>query len=146
MTADEKWVVDASVVAKWYVPEPGSAQAATILESGSKLLAPDLLVAELGNIMWKKVRRGELSPTEAQEILDAFVTFCPVTLYAGSLLLQSALDIAVRFERTVYDALYLAVAVAEDCCLVTADARLIHALKGTALAPVVRGLGEGEKG
>ena len=42
-------------------------------------------------------------------------------------------------------ALYLAVAVAEDCCLLTADTRLIHALKGTALAPVVRGLGEGEK-
>lgn len=142
MTADEKCVVDASVAAKWYVPEVGSAPASAVLESGAKLLAPDLLVAELGNIMWKKVRRGELSPTEAKEILDAFVTACPVTLYSGSLILQSALDIAVRFERTVYDALYLAVAVAEDCRLITADERLVHALEGTALEPFVRGLAE----
>ena len=90
-----KLVVDANVVIKWYVPEVGSTQAADLLQSGADLLAPDLLVAEFGNVLWKKVRRGELDVAEAEEITEAFLTACLVTLRASSLLLRHALAIAV---------------------------------------------------
>jgi predicted nucleic acid-binding protein len=46
-----KWVVDASVAAKWLAPEEDSAQALKYLNA--ELLAPDLLFAEVANILWK---------------------------------------------------------------------------------------------
>ena len=45
------WVIDASVAAKWLLPEDGSDQASALL--GDALLVPDLLFAELANIFWK---------------------------------------------------------------------------------------------
>ena len=53
MISQERLVVDASIAVKWYVPEANSTQAAAILESGAELLAPDLLVAEVGKVLWK---------------------------------------------------------------------------------------------
>ena len=140
MTAPATLVVDASVAVKWYIPEDGSSVAAELLDSGDVLVAPDLLAAELGNVLWKKVRRGELMPNEATELAEAFVMHCPIRLRSSPALLRAALEIAMRFDRTVYDALYLALAVAEDGHLVTGDERLPNALQGTPLELFVRTL------
>lgn len=137
MTASAPLVVDASVAVKWYVPEPGSAEAATILARTDHPLAPDLIVAELGNVLWKKVRRGELETSDAAEIMDAFVMACPLTLHTSLTYVRTALDLASAYAHPVYDALYLAVALAQDCALVTADTRLRRALAGTALEPTI---------
>lgn len=133
MTAPAILVVDASVAVKWYVPEEGSGAAANLLDSSHLLVAPDLLAAELGNVLWKKVRRGELTSDEAAEIAAAFVAHNPVLLRPSVPLLGAALDVAMRYDRTVYDALYLALAVAENGRLATVDERLRNALQGTPL-------------
>lgn len=133
-----RYVVDASVAVKWYVPEQGSERAAQWLEGGHELLAPDLLLAEFANILWKKVARGVLAASAATEVLAAFLDTAPVAIYPAAPYTLAALDLAVRYGRTAYDALYLALAVAEDCPLLTADERLVHALQGTPLAPFVR--------
>ncbi len=127
-------VVDASVAVKWYVPEDGSREAAELLTGRRPLLAPDLLVPEVGNILWKKVRRGALPIADAESMLHLFVSGLPLTLHSASLLIGTALTIAIGFQRTVYDALYLALAESEDCQVVTADQRLVNALRGTPLA------------
>ena len=57
------WVIDASVAIKWVVDEPGTEQA--LLLRRHHLVAPDLLVPECANILWKKIRRGELSEAQA---------------------------------------------------------------------------------
>ena len=57
-------VIDASIAVKWVVEEEGTPQALRLLQR-SKLIAPELLVAECANILWKKVRRDELSNEEA---------------------------------------------------------------------------------
>ena len=131
MTAGGFLVVDASVAVKWYVPEPDSQRAHLILSSGRQLLAPDLVIAELGNIVWKKVRRGELTVGDAQAIAVALATACPVELRPALALLSTALDIAVAHDRTVYDSLYIALASELGCQVVTADERLANALAGT---------------
>lgn len=141
MTATSVLVIDTSVAVKWYVPEPGTLAAAELLEKGYLLLAPDLVGPELGNVLWKKVGRGEITPTEAHEVARTFVQAPPVRLIASAAYLSAALDIALRHKRTVYDALYVALAVERGGRYVTADERLVHALIATELAAFVSQLG-----
>jgi len=124
-------VVDSSVAVKWYLPEPGSDRAAELLKSGLRLLAPDLLIPEVGNVLWK--RRRELPAPEIEAIVGALTSAPPALLYPSSVLLQGALAIALARDRSVYDSLYLALAVSEGCPLITADERLGNALHGTEL-------------
>ena len=140
MTDLAKLVVDAGVAVKWYVPEEGSDAAAGLLDSAHHLLAPELLLAEFGNVLWKKVQRGVLAPREAEEIVDAFLEACPVTFYASHPLLPSAFKLATNVQCTVYDSFYLAVAVAENCRLVTADDRLVAKLRQAGYEQSVRAL------
>jgi predicted nucleic acid-binding protein len=63
------FVVDASVVIKWFVPEIHSAAARRWLGASHDYVAPDLLFLEAGNAVWKKVRRKELDVTEARQLL-----------------------------------------------------------------------------
>jgi len=133
----KKAVVDASVAMKWFVPEPHSAAAARLLDGDVALYAPDLIAPEFGNTVWKKVRRRELSIDEAEEILDAF-TKLPLETHRSAALLTAALALAVDLDRSVYDCLYLATAVAEDCVLVTADAKFHSAVAATPLTSNIR--------
>lgn len=132
-------VVDSSVALKWFVPEIHSERAASLLDDSIQLAAPDLLYPEAGNVVWKKVGRGELEAEEAREII-AGLKRVPIGVTASSLLLEAALDIALVHRRTVYDSLYAALAVAYDCVFVTADDRLAGALAGGPLGKYVRTL------
>jgi len=129
----KKVVVDASVALKWYVPEIHSAAAARLLNPEIVLCAPDLIGPEFGNILWKKVRRAEITRDEAAEMLNAFGAL-PLEIRPSSSLLPAAFELAVEFGRSVYDSLYLALAVAEDCALVTADAKFHAVLAASPLA------------
>jgi predicted nucleic acid-binding protein len=125
-------VIDASVAAKWYFPEEGSRRAGEVLAEASEgrrnLLAPDLLVAEFTNILWKKIGLDECRPDEAQAILDFFETDRP-RLVDSVALAPRALELALRLEHPVYDCLYLATAIEYDARLVTADARLARSAR-----------------
>lgn len=133
----KKFVVDASVAVKWYVPEIHSEAAARLLDPEIALYAPDLLGPELGNILWKKVRREEIGREDADEILSAFARL-PFEIRPSSVLLPAAFELAIALDRTVYDSLYLALALAEDCALVTADAKFHTVLAASRLAGHVR--------
>jgi len=124
-----KIVVDSSVVIKWFVPEPLSAESRRVLDgyqSGSfMLIAPDLLAAEIGNIVWKKYRFQGLAKADAEQIITSFrevdIEFTP-----AAELLSEALRIAMIHERTVYDSLYIALSERENCDYITADKRLVN--------------------
>jgi predicted nucleic acid-binding protein len=137
----KKVVVDASVAAKWFMPEIHSEAAARLLDPAIVLCAPDLIAPEFGNILWKKVRRGEITDAEALEIVSAFRAL-PLEILPSADLLPAALTLAMEFDRTVYDSLYLALAVAEDCVLVTADAKFHSAVAPSSLAIHIQWLEE----
>jgi predicted nucleic acid-binding protein len=133
-----KIVVDASVAIKWYVPEIHSAAAVRLLDSDFILLAPDLIGAELANAVWKKVRRAEISRQEGNEILAAFDKL-QIELGPTRPLLAAAFEAAVALDRTVYDCLYLALAVAQNCSFFTADRKFHSAvLPSSSLAAHIR--------
>lgn len=118
----KRFVVDASVAVKWFVPEIHTEAAARILDGGHELLAPDLIVAEFGNTLWKKIRLREISIDEGRQIARGFRSI-PFGFVPSADLLEAALEIAHGIDRSVYDSLYLASAVARRCRLVTADRR-----------------------
>jgi predicted nucleic acid-binding protein len=46
----------------------------------------------------------------------------------SNLLLDDALNLAIDYRRTVYDSLFVALAIREGCQLITADERLVNAV------------------
>ena len=126
-------VVDASVAIKWFVPEVHHRAARRLLREGLELLSPDLVRAEVGNVLWKKWRRGELSAGEVGAILRDFGRF-PLRIRTSEPLMEGAWAVAERFGRSFYDGLYVALAVETESSLVTADSRLYSALREDALA------------
>jgi predicted nucleic acid-binding protein len=129
-----RFVVDASVAVKWFLPEPHADAARRLLDGGHTLMAPDLLFPEVANILWKRVRRQEITDEEAAATVQALGAL-PLQVSASWPLVLLALEIACRTQRTVYDSLYLALAVHEDCAMVTADRKLYDAIQGSPMAP-----------
>lgn len=119
-------VVDASIAVKWVIEEEGTPQALA-LRRRARLIAPELLVAECANILWKKVRRDELSKEEA--ILAArLLQAAGIELLPTRPLLEAATHLAIELDHPAYDCVYLALAVKNDCRFVTADARVLRKL------------------
>ena len=111
-------MVDASVAIKWVVEEGGTAEALAL--RSHRLCAPDLLVAECANILWKKVRRGELEEAEAM-LAARLLERCDVELMPMRRMLEQATRLAVLLGHPAYDCLYLALAQAGGHAFVTAD-------------------------
>ncbi len=133
-------VVDASVAAKWVLKELDSEPARRVARE-AEMLAPDLLWAELGNVLWRRQRLGELSPLDARGMLLT-LRAVPVQTHSMFPLLPLALEIALAIGHSIYDCIYLALADREDCRVVTADRRLQNAVASGPMAASVIGLSE----
>ncbi|MGD9538164.1 MAG: type II toxin-antitoxin system VapC family toxin [Alphaproteobacteria bacterium] len=119
-------VIDASIAIKWVVEEDGTAEALTLRER-ARLIAPDLLVAECANVLWKKVQRDELSSDEAL-LAARLLEGADVELLPTRALFEAATRLAIELNHPAYDCLYLALAAANDCRFVTADERFLRKL------------------
>jgi predicted nucleic acid-binding protein len=102
-----------------------------VLASNHELLAPDLLLSEFGNGLWKKVRRGELLVADASDILAQFLVASQIAFAPIHSVVHPAFEIATRFGHPIDDVMYLAVAAAQGCQFVTADDQLAQAFRGT---------------
>ncbi len=132
-------VVDASVLIKLYINVAGSRRATTAIKKAQALFGPDLLWPEVGNILWKYVRRDELEGENAGAMLADMIQM-PIQITATRDVITQALQIAPLTDRTVYDSVNLATAVQTKAVLLTADERLVNALAQTPWSRFVRGL------
>ena len=121
------FVVDASLVVKWFVPEVHSVAARKWLDATHDYLAPDLIFPEVGNALWKKVRKGELSPEQAQGLVND-LSGIGVEAVAMRALVSDAHALAGRTGITVYDATYLTLAVRLETQVITGDDRFARKL------------------
>jgi predicted nucleic acid-binding protein len=129
-------VVDASVAAKWFLPdtgEPLADEAFSLLDRYKKeevrFIVPDLFWAEMANIVWKAIRTGRLSPSSGKAAIE-LLTERNFPSVPSLKLLDRAFQIAVEYQRTVYDCLYVSLAIDSNAQFVTADERLTNALAG----------------
>jgi len=125
-------VVDASVAIKWIVPEPDSAAAVSLVDA-HRLIAPQLIYAECANILWKLMRRGNLSVSQTMHATTLVDDFAVETVSMRELV-PLAVDLSIRLDHAAYDCFYVALAVLQDCRLVTADEKLLRKAKAL-LAP-----------
>ena len=133
------FIVDASVAVKWLIPENGSVAAAQFLESDAAIIAPAWLLAEVANILWKHVRAGDLTPSEASQRLRVIRHLEPC-LVAHEVVLERAFDLAVALNHPVYDTLYLALAERMDGVMITADNKFVQKVSATRWARYVQAL------
>lgn len=122
-------VIDASVCAKWFFPEPETDYALGLLNASERgairFLAPDIIAAEMANLIWKKVLRMAVDDHHGMSSLARFHQI-PITLQPTEELAAAALRLAIRFRHPVYDCIYIVLALRENCRFITADRRLFH--------------------
>ncbi|HYH38079.1 MAG TPA: type II toxin-antitoxin system VapC family toxin [Azospirillum sp.] len=123
-------VVDASVALKWFVDEEGSLQARSLVASGTDLIAPELVVAEVCNAAWRLVRVNVLPAGEEIRIAHR-IGLAFSRLWALDGLAPLAAGMARDLQHPVYDCFYLALAEREMCRVVTADRRFVERVAGS---------------
>jgi predicted nucleic acid-binding protein len=121
-------IVDASVAVKWFSEESGSAEAEALLASGEELLAPALVLAEIGNALWKKARRSLLEPRQAISGTNEAPGYFD-QLIAPEELATRSIEIALAVQHPIYDCFYIALAQRENAPLITADERQLAAAR-----------------
>jgi predicted nucleic acid-binding protein len=118
-------VVDASVLAAVVLREPGWERLAGYLK---RAVAPDLVVGEVANVVWKaSAVRRHITPEEGEAALKIFLTLLGrnLSLHGSSELVEAAYRLGVREGITIYDALYLALARLKGANLLTLDAEQV---------------------
>jgi predicted nucleic acid-binding protein len=127
-------VLDASVAVKWAFPdagEPLTSEALRLLQRYKNgevdFVVPDVFWADLANVLWKGVRRGRWTRSDAENTVADF-TARDFTTVSSNALVPEALRIAFAYDRNIYDCLYAALAVEARVDLITADERLANAL------------------
>ncbi|MEI9887522.1 MAG: type II toxin-antitoxin system VapC family toxin [Rhizomicrobium sp.] len=131
-------VVDASVAVKWFLLEADRA-AAIALQQSSDLIAPELIVPEVVNTIWRNIRVGKVvpafMPVVTARLPAVFARLAPMLDFAAR-----AGEIALALDHPAYDCFYIALAEREGIDLVTADSRLFAKTRGTAFDAIVRPL------
>lgn len=129
----ETLVVDCSVAAKWALQEPGRNEALRLLdeqEAGNILLiAPDLLLTEFAGLIAKRTRRKQIPAAQGYQAFR-LMEESEMRLFETRPLLGRALDLAINGQMSLWDCVYLALAIEHDCQLITADQRLFRVGRG----------------
>jgi predicted nucleic acid-binding protein len=126
-------VVDASVVVKWFLPEPSRPAALRLLrhyqDDDIQLFAPALVILEVSSVFCKRIRRGQMSTASAKEGYQFLKIHAPI-LVDDEELIDVAMTLALASGQSVYDCLYLALALRQRCEMITADEKFHAAVTG----------------
>lgn len=121
-------IVDASVAVKWVTNEGNSERAEAVFADEDELIAPDLILAEVGNALWKKLQLKALTRAQVQAASSVMPSYFSILVSCAELA-PNAVALALDLDHPVYDCFYLALAARERGTLVTADDRLFAAAR-----------------
>ncbi len=134
------FVLDASVILAWMLPDEHSDRAEQIIGRvvADQAFAPSLLLLEVGNALLQAQRRKRIAASTRSELLDAF-TALPLMLDPISAeSMRLAGQIAEEHALGLYDGAYVALAASRRCGLATFDRRLVRAA-GAVGVPLIEG-------
>ena len=130
----KRYVLDASVAAKWFVRDPSEELAehadrllSEYVQARADLIVPDLFWPEVGSVLSKAARQGRLSMKSASRAVAQLLAQALESVSSRELL-EPAFEIATPFGCSVYDCVYVALAFESDRALITADKRLVNAM------------------
>lgn len=115
-------VFDAGALVKLVVEEPGTTEARSCFGASDDPVAPDWCMLECAQALWKKADKGEYPPEVMRQALEILQRI-ELELLPSVDFVHSALQLALAHRHPVYDCVYVALALAEDAALVTADAK-----------------------
>jgi len=116
-------VLDASAAVRLILADPAAAELAERVGGAALVLAPELMLTELANTLWKLRRADRLNDLDPQELL-AEARELVDRLEPDRHLQAEALALACHLNHPVYDCLYLALARREAASLISSDRRL----------------------
>jgi predicted nucleic acid-binding protein len=116
------YVLDASVLAALYVEDQATKQSEAALArvEQDELHAPDFVVLEVANVLWKRVRREELHAEDAMAAV-ADLSAAPIQFHPIRGLVAQSLALALAHGFTTYDATYVALATRVGGIVITND-------------------------
>ena len=133
------FIIDASVALKWYVEEEDSETARKLLQDTSRLEAPDLIIPEVTNFVWKKWRQHEFTQVQAESTVSSIMRLFE-TIHSSKTLSGHALNLSLTLDHPAYDCFYLACAEIRGAILVTADMKLHDKVKSSQFGDIVSSL------
>jgi len=128
------YVVDASVVAKWVLPgepfEENALLVKTNYTSGKyPVCAPSLLVQEIGNSLWKAIKRKRITQENADKSLKNLSDLGIALYQIDWTEISKVLQIAEKTGLTIYDASYLFLSKKTEAPVITADDKMFQKAK-----------------
>lgn len=115
-------IVDASIAVKWFLDEEDCESARRLLDESS-IFAPDLILLETYNAVWKRWRRGEALASQLENLVPLLAQAIE-WLHPSDELAKAAAVLSRTLRHPIYDCVYLALAARERLPLVTADREL----------------------
>jgi predicted nucleic acid-binding protein len=123
-------VVDASVFVKWFVDEDHTDIAEKLIDRRFELHAPELVLPEFAGVLLKKCRNGDIDKEVADAALESLRSF-RITLHPHADLMRPAFKGAHTTGQSIYDWIYLSLAILLDCKFITADRRFFLGMRNT---------------
>ena len=128
------YVIDTSALVKLVIPEDHSDTVADIAElyraSRIQLVAPDFILLECANVLWKYARRDNAPISDMISAIETLIRI-DLRLVPQAELIEDALRFALDVGITVYDAVFCVTARRNQSELITAALRLVNSLAGS---------------
>lgn len=126
------YILDASVAVKWFLEEEDQDDAVRLADQFEgnkiKLVVPDFFFVEMANVFWSKIASNLLRVSEGVAMMDKLMRL-GLKRYSDHELSDVALENALHFGISAYDATYVSLAEIYAAPLVTADLDLIKACR-----------------
>lgn len=126
MATQNNFILDASVIIKWFIDEPDSNQALAYLNTFQNgritIIAPSLLFYELGNILVSK----KVAVDMVGEVMTMLLNLGLESEDIGLRWFRRIYQNAAEYSITFYDAAYITLLQKENCQFITADKKLFE--------------------